>query len=1141
MRNILVLSALLSTYVLLSGCELIVEKADISQDCGNGALDADEVCDDLELNGETCTTMGYYAGELRCSAGCQGFDRSGCMGRCGDNQVDLAYGEVCDDTDLNGETCASQGSGSGDLACASNCQTFNLSGCEGACGDGVAQTSRGELCDGEDFAGETCENNGFYYGILICEDDCNSFDTTQCFGFCGDGVVQEDQAEDCDTLSLNNQTCISLGYYGGTLECNSDCTFDASMCAGRCGDDVLQVADGEVCDTNQLSGQTCQSRGFYTGTLACSSNCGYLDESGCSGMCGDNSMDDSFGEACDGTDLDGQTCTALGYYGGAITCQSDCSSLNTTGCVSAGRCGDSTVQGAYGEVCDGANQNGATCITRGFYGGTLSCNASCQGFNETQCVGRCGDGTLQLANGESCDGAALNGATCISRGYYGGTLSCNTNCSFNETQCMGSCNDGVLQTADGEVCDGVNLNGQTCIGLGFYGGSLACGANCTALNTLGCEAAGRCGDSTVQASYGETCDNSNLNSQTCVTRGFYAGTLSCNANCQAFDESQCIGRCGDGTIQAAFSEVCDGANLNSQTCVTRGYYGGNLACNANCIGFNETDCIAIGKCGDSTIQFGYGEVCDGSNLNAQTCVSQGYYPGTLSCTNCAFNLSLCGGRCGDGFIQGSQGEQCEGSNLNGASCATRGFYTGTLGCGSDCRYNTSGCQFFCGDGTVQTGDGEQCDGSNLDGQTCQLQGYYPGTLGCSSTCDFAFDMCSGRCGDGVIQGVYGEECDGSNINSQTCNSQSFTFGSISCGGSCQFNYSQCKQVISLAAGSDQTCIVLSDGSNRCWGYNEYGQLGDGTLINRNLPVPVTGIVNAISISNYSQHACSVLSDGTVSCWGRNLFGALGDGTTIDRSTPVSVTGLSNVWKISVGSAFSCILLNSGSLKCWGYNNNGQLGYGPNPSSNVPVDVVDVVGGIAITAGSSHACAVLNTGGIKCWGRNNFGQLGDGTTIDRNIPVFVAGISNAIDAVAGAQHTCALLAGGQIYCWGRNNYGQLGIGNNLDQHIPVAVNGVLNAIRVTGGVFHTCSILSNSTAKCWGQNNYGQLGDGLTTDRNLPTDVLSLLNIDLLDAGLYHTCALQTSGDLKCWGGNVYGSLGDGTNINRLTPTLVIFP
>ncbi len=261
---------------------------------------------------------------------------------------------------------------------------------------------------------------------------------------------------------------------------------------------------------------------------------------------------------------------------------------------------------------------------------SFSWTAGCE--TKTKAVDRCGDGFLDP--GEDCDGKELGGHTCLSLGHYvDGPLSCRSNCRFNTSGCGGHCGDGILEKANGEDCDLYDLDGKDCESLGFSGGSLGCGTDCR-FNTGSCHSV--CGDGVVEPD--EACDDGNREDGD-----------GCDSYCRVepghFCEgspSVCDAVCGDRMIVG--DEACDGTTLGGGTCQVLGYYGGALGCSPDCMGFDETDCVRYGRCGDGVLQGPHGEECDGTDLGAASCWSLGYSMagGGLSCTEyCRFDTGQC--------------------------------------------------------------------------------------------------------------------------------------------------------------------------------------------------------------------------------------------------------------------------------------------------------------------------------------------------------------------------------------------------------------------------------------------------------------------------------------------------------------------
>jgi alpha-tubulin suppressor-like RCC1 family protein len=261
--------------------------------------------------------------------------------------------------------------------------------------------------------------------------------------------------------------------------------------------------------------------------------------------------------------------------------------------------------------------------------------------------------------------------------------------------------------------------------------------------------------------------------------------------------------------------------------------------------------------------------------------------------------------------------------------------------------------------------------------------------------------------------------------------------------------------------------------------------------------PATGSgLTATEITASAYHTCALTRAHGVKCWGFNEDGQLGDGTKTERSTPVAVSGLAGgVATISAGARHNCALTSGGGVKCWGDNEYGQLGDGTTTNRHIPVTVSGLASGVAtISAGQNHTCALTRAGGVKCWGANDFGQLGDGTTTNRHTAVAVSGLASGIAAIsAGAGHNCALTSGGGVKCWRDNGYGQLGDRTTTERHAAVAVSGLASGVAaVAAGWVHTCALTSGGRVKCWGWNHFGQLGDGTTIDRHRPVEVIRAL-------------------------------------------------
>lgn len=341
--------------------------------------------------------------------------------------------------------------------------------------------------------------------------------------------------------------------------------------------------------------------------------------------------------------------------------------------------------------------------------------------------------------------------------------------------------------------------------------------------------------------------------------------------------------------------------------------------------------------------------------------------------------------------------------------------------------------------------------------------------------------------------------------------------------------------LSVALGDKTTCAI-SGGAAFCWGDNYYGQVGDGSTVDRFSPTPVSGLSSQVtSIAIGSGHACAV-QNGAAKCWGANAFGQLGDGTQDGSLTPMNVNFLGSYTPITVavGTGHSCAILNDGTARCWGRGYLGQLGNGDAENSPYPVQVTGMDDSLtngsvtAIAAGADHTCAIQN-GAAKCWGDASQDKLGNSTGVVsgyRTSPLVVTGLDSDVTSIAaGNAHSCAIQAG-VVKCWGGNSFGQIGDGTNSTRNTPVTISGVpAGAVAISAKGNNTCAITATGNVMCWGVGSSGQIGDGFRSNRTTPTEVVGVTGATSISVGYSHVCAIANSG-LKCWGSISDGELGD---------------
>ena len=349
----------------------------------------------------------------------------------------------------------------------------------------------------------------------------------------------------------------------------------------------------------------------------------------------------------------------------------------------------------------------------------------------------------------------------------------------------------------------------------------------------------------------------------------------------------------------------------------------------------------------------------------------------------------------------------------------------------------------------------------------------------------------------------------------------------------------------LSTGAYDTCAVLADGSLRCWGLGNVGQLGYGNTANvgdLNTPATVGPVnlgghhVKAVAVGGY--HTCAIVDDGTVRCWGFPGNGRLGYGNTTQVLDPSTVSAVNlgtdpgtgqpyTATGITAGSDNTCVILDTGAIECWGFGgageNGGALGYNnqidlggtptttPDQNGTVNLGTNSATGqpytATAISTSGGHTCAVLSDQSVKCWGAATDGQLGYGDATVNYGETPTATVSSAPLVSLGA--------------------GAVAITTATD--LPTTTG-------FSGDAGHTCAILLGGNVECWGDNDDGQLGydnvptqvgalSGLLPSNQGPVDLGTGRTATAISAGGSDTCAILDDGSVRCWGMATYGRLG----------------
>lgn len=304
--------------------------------------------------------------------------------------------------------------------------------------------------------------------------------------------------------------------------------------------------------------------------------------------------------------------------------------------------------------------------------------------------------------------------------------------------------------------------------------------------------------------------------------------------------------------------------------------------------------------------------------------------------------------------------------------------------------------------------------------------------------------------------------------------------------------------VTEVSASYNYCLALKDdGTVWAWGYNNYGQLGDGTFIDSSYPVQVKNLNDIVAISASGVHNMALDKDGAVWTWGRNLYGQLGDGTIGDKyggqNTPVKAN-VSNVKAIAGGTNFCEVIKDDGTVWGWGDNRLGHLGNTHiNETILYPIQVHGISNVIKISSSSDQTIAITDDGAVWEWGYIQDNQLNQTRVL---VPRQVSGLADIVAVSAGQVHSLALDNTGRVYVWGSNIDGQIGEGSDASyvQADPKQLPALSEIIGISAGTFNSAAIGRDGTVYEWGRNMEGQI-DPASANEKITSPIIILKGTD----------------------------------------------
>lgn len=285
----------------------------------------------------------------------------------------------------------------------------------------------------------------------------------------------------------------------------------------------------------------------------------------------------------------------------------------------------------------------------------------------------------------------------------------------------------------------------------------------------------------------------------------------------------------------------------------------------------------------------------------------------------------------------------------------------------------------------------------------------------------------------------------------------------------------------VAVGESHVIAIKNDGSLWAWGRNYQGQLGNGTtsIETRSYPTQVGSDTDWVKVATGDFHSIAIKDDGTLWAWGYNCYGQVGDGTVTNKLEPTHI-GTDKDWvKVGGGYHHTVAIKADGTLWAWGNNRYGQLGTYSLSDTHVPAQIGHDTHWVIVAAGDFHTAAIKDDGTLWAWGYNQYGQVGDGTITNKMEPTQIGTGTDWVTVDAGYGYTIAIKSNGTLWAWGLNDSGQLGDGTTMDRHVPVQIGDNTDWLSsiIGAGMMHNVAIKADGSLWTWGNDDSGQLGDG----------------------------------------------------------------